>query len=114
MNTQAPGDLFDLIARWDVEVKTIPSYLMRQGSGLTESERRDLLARRTTLQRVILELREVMQGMTVRYRGLVGEQVVIESETEESCWARVGDAGTVEFELCTVWIPTDRAIAHKH
>lgn len=114
MNTQAPGDLFDLIARWDVEAKTIPSYLVRQGSALTESERKQLMYRRTILKRLIVELRDAMHGMTVHYRGLVNGEVVIESDNEEACWAGVGNRGTVEFLLCTDWVPTDSAIAHNH
>lgn len=114
MNTSAQGDLFDLIARWDVEAKTIPSYLLRQGSAVTESERKNLLVRRTVIKRLMLELREAMAGMAVHYRGLVNGKVVIEAETEEACWAGVGDDGTVEFQLCTVWLPTDNAIAHQH
>jgi hypothetical protein len=50
--------------------------------------------------------------MRVNYRGLVDGVVVITAATEEECWAKVGDAGTVEFELCTHWAPTDSAIEH--
>lgn len=113
MNTRAHTDLFDLIARWDVEVKTIPEYLLRQGSAIAESERRNLLVRRAVLKRVIEELRDVMVGMTVRYRGIVDGVVIIEADTEEECWAAVHDAGTVEFKLGTDWMLTDSAIAHQ-
>lgn len=113
MNTHAPADLFDLMSRWDVEAKAIPAYLLRKGSALPESERRNLLVRRTVLIRLIEELRDVMAGMSAHYRGIVDGVVVIEADTEEACWAVVHDEGTVEFNLCAGWFPTDASLAHE-
>ena len=114
MNEMIP-DLFDLIARWDVEATTaIPMYLKRNAGKLSDSERRALLERRMTLKRAILELRDMMAAMIVSYRGIINGVVVIEAGTEEECWAKVGDEGTVEFKLSTTWVPTDNAIAHQH
>lgn len=100
------------MSRWDFETKEIPSYLLRQGPALSATQRRDLLVRRATLKRVIEELRDAMGKMSVRYRGIVNGVVIIESDTEEECWAAVGDRGTVEFTLTTHWALTDSAIAH--
>lgn len=108
----AHTDLFDLMSRWDVEANVIPSYLMRRRN-LSQAERHDLLVRRATLVRVVEELRDAMAAMPACYRGLVDGKVVIEANTEEECWAVVHDAGTVEFQLCTVWAPTDNALEHR-
>lgn len=106
-------DLFELLMRWDVEAKEIPAYLARMGTVLSVSTRRSLLVRRAVLLRVMRELRDTMAGMSVRYRGVIDGVVIIESESEDACWARVKNAGTVEFKLCTAWGPTDAAIAHQ-
>jgi hypothetical protein len=113
MNTHAPTDLFDLMSRWDVEAKTIPSFLRRKARTLSESQRRNLLIRRSVLNRVLEEMRNAMAGMTAHYRGVVDGVVVIEADTEEECWAIVHNEGTVEFQLCTAWVLTDSAIAHQ-
>ena len=112
MNDILP-DLFELMSRWDVEVSAIPLYLTRQGAKLSQADRLGLLERRRVLRNAILELRDAMAAMIVRYRGLVDGVVIIESPSEEECWTRVGDAGTVEFQLSTHWAPTDNAIAHS-
>lgn len=111
MIAQTPEDLFELMSRWDVEAKEIPSYLAR--TELAPSKRRALLVRRVTLIRAIKELRDAMATMRVHYRGLVNGVVIITANTEEECWAKVGDEGTVEFELCTHWALTDSAIEHE-
>jgi len=113
MTNHAPTDLFDLMSRWDTEAKTIPSFLQRKADSLSESQRRNLLIRRNLLNRLLEELRDAMTEMTAHYRGIIDGVVVIEAETEEECWARVHDAGTVEFKLCTGWALTDSAIEHE-
>ena len=80
---------------------------------MSATERRNLLVRRTVLNQVIEELRDVMAGMSAHYRGIVDGVVIIESDNEEDCWAAVHSAGTVEFKLCTDWALTDAAIAHQ-
>jgi hypothetical protein len=113
MNTHPPEDLFDLMSRWDIEAKEIPAYLLRQGAALSASDRNNLLVRRAVLIRLVKELRDTMAGMAVRYRGVVNGQVWIEADTEEECWAKVKDQGTVEFRLCSHWVLTDSAIEHQ-
>jgi hypothetical protein len=112
MNKHAPEDLFDLMSRWDDESRNIPAYLLSRGASLPASDRKSLLVRHAILKRLVVELRDALAGMAVRYRGIVNGEVIIESEHEEDCWARVGDEGTVEFTLLTKWLPTDSAIAH--
>lgn len=113
MNAQTPEDLFDLMSRWDDEARSIPSYLLAQGNRLPATMRRDLLARHAILKRLVVELRDALAGMAVRYRGIVDGVVVIESDSEDECWARVGSRGTVEFTLFTKWLLTDSAIEHQ-
>lgn len=113
MNTQTPIDLFDLMSRWDIEAKEIPAFILRQGANLSDTDRKNLMARRVVLRRVVEELRDAMHYMTAEYRGLVDGVVTVYAETEDDCWRVVGDAGTVEFKLCTSWEPTDNAIAHS-
>lgn len=112
-NAHTPEDLFDLMSRWDEEAKAIPAYLVAQGTRMSAADRKNLLVRRSILKRLVVDLRDVLAGMAVRYRGVVDGEVVIESEHEEDCWVRVGDEGTVEFTLLTKWLPTDSAIAHN-
>jgi hypothetical protein len=107
-----PEDLFDLMSRWDIEAKEIPAFILRQGPVLSQTQRKDLLMRRAMLKRLITELRDAMREMDVHYRGLVNGVVVITADTEEECWAAVGDDGTVQFNLSTGWAPTDSAIEH--
>jgi len=113
MNDTIP-DLFELMSRWDVEAKAIPLYLTRQGAKLSQSDRVGLLERRRTIQRMMVELRDMMATMAVSYQGIVDDAVVVEADNEDECWKRVGDKGTVQFKLCTAWAPTDSAIAHEH
>lgn len=113
MTNNAHDDLFDLMSRWDVEVKTIPAYLLRQGTALTATERRDLLMRRAVLRKAIVELRDAMASMTSRYRGLIDGHVVVEAATEDEVWSVVHDQGVVEFCLMTDWLQTDRSVDHQ-
>jgi hypothetical protein len=113
MNEQTPEDLFDLMQRWDIEAKEIPSFILRQGSSLDDKKRSDLLMRRAMLKRVLMELRDAMATMNVTYRGVVNNVVIIETDNEEDCWKAVGDSGTVEFSLGTHWALTDSAIEHQ-
>lgn len=113
MTNNAHDDLFDLLSRWDVEVKTIPAYLLRQGTALTTTERRDLLMRRAVLKKAIVELRDAMANMAVRYRGLIDGDVVVEATTEDEVWAVVHDEGVVQFCLQTDWAETDRSVDHN-
>lgn len=113
MNENAPIDLFDLMSRWDVEAKAIPSYVRRHVASLSATDRRDLYVRRSVLNRILEELRDTMAGMTATYRGIIDGVVVIEADNEDECWARVHDEGTVEFKLCTTWVLTDAAIEHQ-
>lgn len=112
MNEKAPEDLFDLMQRWDIEQKEIPSFILRQGPALSAKQRSDLLMRRAMLKRVLTELRDAMVQMTATYRGVVDGVVMIESDSEDECWKAVGDRGTVHFTLSTHWAPTDSAIEH--
>lgn len=113
MNEQAPEDLFDLMQRWDIEAKEIPSFILRQGTALSGQQRSDLLMRRAMLKRVLMELRDAMATMTATYRGVVNGVVIIETDNEQDCWRAVGDSGTVEFSLGTHWALTDSAIEHQ-
>lgn len=113
MNEQAPEDLFDLMQRWDIEAKEIPSFILRQGEAMPAAKRSDLLMRRAMLKRCLMELRDAMVEMTVTYRGVVNGVVIIETDNEEDCWKAVGDSGTVEFSLSTHWALTDSAIEHQ-
>ena len=101
------------MSRWDIEAKEIPAFLLRQGSALSETTRKELLCQRRFLQRVLEELRDAMTEMTVEYRGIVDGVVVVEASTEDECWKVVGDRGTVEFRLSTHWALTDSAIEHE-
>jgi hypothetical protein len=112
MNAQTPEDLFDLMSRWDEEARNIPTYLLSQGHKLNAADRRNLLVRHALLKKLVVELRDALAGMAVRYRGTIDGVVYIESDNEDDCWARVGDRGTVEFTLLTKWLPTDSAMAH--
>jgi hypothetical protein len=112
MTNNAQDDLFDLMSRWDVEVKTIPAYLLRQGTALTNAERRDLLIRRAVLKKAMVELRDAMANMAARYRGKIDGDVVVEAATEDEVWAVVRDRGVVEFCLMTEWAETDRSVDH--
>jgi hypothetical protein len=112
MTNNAQDDLFDLMSRWDVEVKTIPAYLLRQGTALTSAERRDLLIRRAVLKKAMVELRDAMANMAARYRGKIDGDVVVEATTEDEVWAVVHDQGVVEFCLMTEWAETDRSVDH--
>lgn len=80
---------------------------------MTATQRKDLLIRRTLLKRLVVELRDAMGEMVVHYRGLVNGVEVITANTEEECWAAVGDEGTVQFSLSTNWAATDSAIEHE-
>ena len=112
MNTQATS-LFDLIERWSVEVSVIPSYVnSKRGAKLTTQERMALLVRRSTIKRLILELRRTMANMTVTYRGIRDGVVVVEASTEEECWAVMNGSGVVEFSLSTEWLQTEASILH--
>jgi hypothetical protein len=113
MNAQTPEDLFDLMSRWDDEARNIPAYLLSRGASLPALDRKNLLVRHAILKKLVVELRDALAGMAVRYRGVIDGVVYIESDNEDDCWARVGDRGTVEFTLLTKWLPTDSAIAHE-
>ena len=76
MTNNAQDDLFDLMSRWDVEVKTIPAYLLRQGTALNRSERHDLMIRRAVLKKAMIELRDAMANMAARYRGIIDGDVI--------------------------------------
>jgi len=101
------------MSRWDIEAKEIPAFLLRQGSALNATQRKELLLRRTFLNRVLQELRDAMLEMPVEYRGIVDGVVVIEASTEDECWKAIGNRGVVEFRLSTNWALTDNAIAHE-
>ena len=109
MNAQSP-DLFDLIARWDVEVKEIPLYLLRQGRAISQVDRLKLLARRATLKRTLVELRDVMISMTATYRAVFDTGGFVECVSEEDGWELVGSSGHVEVQLHTPWVPTDASL----
>ena len=113
MTNNAQDDLFDLMSRWDVEVKTIPAYLLRQGTALNRSERHDLMIRRAVLKKAMIELRDAMANMAARYRGIIDGDVVVEAATEDEVWAVVRDQGVIEFCLMTEWAETDRSIDHR-
>ena len=113
MTNNAQDDLFDLMSRWDVEAKTIPAYLLRQGNAISSTERRDLMMRRAVLKKAVVELRDAMANMAVRYRGIVNGDVVVEAATEDEVWAVVHNAGVVQFSLMTDWAETDRSIDHR-
>ena len=101
------------MSRWDVEAKTIPAYLLRQGNALNKNERHDLMLRRAILKRAVLELRDAMANMAARYRGVIDGDVVVEAATEDEVWAVVRGQGVVEFCLMTEWAETDRSVDHR-